>query len=354
MLDQSVTVTGGATSVISAQRVAIANASNVSRIFDVAASANLDVTGTFENANTTTANGLTKTGLGAMTLSGANTYSGPTSVNQGALLVNGSTAAASALTVSENATLGGTGTVNGPITINPNGTLAPGASIGTLNAGSSVTLSGRLAIEVNETTADRLNVTGNLNITNATLAITGTLGASEYLIATHGSRTGNSFATVTGLPSGYVVDYSNNQIRLVVAPVNPTFTSWIGDSYPTLSDKTSTGDPDFDGIPNALEYVLGGDPSQPDTGRAPTLMPDGDNLVFTFHRVDSSETADITLIVEAGSNLSAWPETYTINPGTPSPGVSIQDNGSAPDSITVIIPQGGNAKFVRLRVVVAQ
>jgi fibronectin-binding autotransporter adhesin len=54
-------------------------------------------------------------------------------------LVNGNqSAAAGAVTVAVNATLGGTGTIGGNTTIN--GTLAPGASIGALTFGGSVTL----------------------------------------------------------------------------------------------------------------------------------------------------------------------------------------------------------------------
>ena len=291
---------------------------------------------------------LAKEGAGTITLAGTNTYTGATAVNDGTLLVNGSINSTATVTVANTANLGGTGTINGPITVNANATLAPGASIGTLTAASAA-ISGKLAIEVNETAADRLNATGNLNITNATLAITGTLSAEEYLIASYGSLSGSAFASITGLPAGYDVDYSNNQIRLIA---NPTFGSWMEDNHPSLSDKTPTGDSDNDGLDNAVEYVLGGDLSQPDTGRAPTLTAGGGNLLFTFQRSEVSKTDDITLMVEAGPDLTSWPDTYHISPGTPSAGVSIQENGASPDTITVTIPQSGNAKFARLKVLV--
>ena len=65
----------------------------------------------------------------------ANTYTGTTTVSAGTLLVNGSTAAASAVTVNSGGTLGGSGTVNGTVLINNGAYLSPGASVGTLNTG---------------------------------------------------------------------------------------------------------------------------------------------------------------------------------------------------------------------------
>jgi autotransporter-associated beta strand protein len=74
--------------------------------------------------------GIAKQGATTLTLSGNNTYTGATTVEQGKLIVNGSVSS-SAVTVQSGATLGGSGTV-GSLTLN--GILAPGNSAGTTTA----------------------------------------------------------------------------------------------------------------------------------------------------------------------------------------------------------------------------
>ena len=68
---------------------------------------------------------LVKTGSGTLTLSGINSYTGPTNVDAGALIVDGSIAPSSLTTVQAGALLGGNGTVGSTI-IAAGGTLAPG------------------------------------------------------------------------------------------------------------------------------------------------------------------------------------------------------------------------------------
>ncbi len=116
---------------------------------------------------------LTKQGTGTVTMTGTNTLSGTTTVDEGRLVVNGSNAS-SAVTVSSNASLAGSGTV-GALTVS--GLLAPGGSVGTLNAGNTVfNPAGAFELEMYDWAGaagsgwDLLSITGDLTLSNTTMS----------------------------------------------------------------------------------------------------------------------------------------------------------------------------------------
>ena len=100
-----------------------------------ASGVDLQVSGVISGTNF----GVTKSGPGMLALSGANTYTGATTVSAGTLLVTGSTATGSVVTVSGAGTrLGGTGTIGGNITVNSGSILFAGNPL--LNAPTTGTL----------------------------------------------------------------------------------------------------------------------------------------------------------------------------------------------------------------------
>ncbi len=116
--------------------------------------------------------GLTKQGIGTLVLTGTNTYSGPTLVNQGRLAVNGSVT--SAVSVQSGGIVGGSGTV-GSLTARDGGTVAPGNSIGTLNVAGNVSFEpgSRYAVEVGPNgQSDRIQSSGSATIGGGEVAVT--------------------------------------------------------------------------------------------------------------------------------------------------------------------------------------
>ena len=136
------------------------------------------------------------------TLSGAISNGGLTKTGPGTLLLNG-TATVTEVIVSEG-TLGGNGAITGPVTVNSNGTLAPGTSIGTLTVSGDLTLAGNTSIEVNKTvgTKDLITGVGTLNYggTLTVANLSGTLTAGDsFVIASATTPVGN-FASIVGSP----------------------------------------------------------------------------------------------------------------------------------------------------------
>ncbi|RDL47226.1 Extracellular serine protease [Ensifer sp. M14] len=111
---------------------------------------------------------LTQTGTGKLTLTGVNTFTGDTAVKSGTLVVNGSSVNSRLTTIHRGARLGGTGTI-GNTTILSGGVHAPGNSIGTQTIAGNYTNNGVLQIEGTPLITDKLIVTGNVDISGATL-----------------------------------------------------------------------------------------------------------------------------------------------------------------------------------------
>jgi hypothetical protein len=213
-------------------------------------------------------------------------------------------------------------------------------AIGTLNTGS-VVLAGTLATEIDSTSGDLLNVSGNLNVTGGTVAFTllDTPVASKIIIAKYsGSLTGT--LSTSNLPTGYSLAYDTTakEIYITNLPTGTGFSIFM-DGFPSLSaaDKLPGADPDGDGLSNLVEYALAGsDPTVPNPS-AGTLA--GDLLSFTKRPLAVSN-GDISYAIEESITLGAAPNPWTV--------VTPAANNST--TISYALPTGQPQEFVRLKV----
>ena len=163
-------------------------------------------------ANGGSGGSFTKIGAGTLTLSGTNTYTGPTTINAGKLSVDG--LITSIVTVNGGGSLGGLGTT-GSVTVSNGGVVAPGGQQ-TLNINGNYTQNagGLLKIGVagtNPSLSDHLHVTGNATLAG-TLEITFQAGFLPHtgdvfkLLQIDGAVSG-SFSSITfrGVDTGFQV-----------------------------------------------------------------------------------------------------------------------------------------------------
>lgn len=170
--------------------------------------------------------GLVKTGAAHLTLSGNNSYTGPTSVTAGTLWVNGDQSAAKGnLTVNSGAFLGGVGTVGGATTIA--GTHVPGAASNvagtqTFGAGLSYTatslFSWTLASESTTTGFDRIVGNGALQVhDDAVFRIV--LGTALGVLDSSFWNSNRTWSTIfTGFTGG---NFSNSRLLVVDSGASP-------------------------------------------------------------------------------------------------------------------------------------
>jgi autotransporter-associated beta strand protein len=279
-----------------------------------------------------------KNGEGSWTLFGANSYTGDTTVSSGTLQL------------ADNATLHFVlGSLSG--------------SNNRISGSGTVVLDGDISIDTSA--ADGLFSGSWTIVDNATLTETFT---SNFTLTGFTDAGSNIWTKANGENKLYTFDESTGVLTLTSSL---SYASWIGGFFPGETNPAIVGasaDPDNDGIQNAAELVIGGNPATGmDSALAPTSElvsadPDGDTsfsdyMLFTYRRSDLSVAAGLTAACETDADLEGtW--TTAVN-GVSGVVILTDDNftftpaaAADTDRVRVYVPRGSNTKlFGRLSVI---
>lgn len=281
---------------------------------------------------------------GIMELGGANTHSGLTSINYGTLRLANPNAL-------QNSTLSGSaGAVEFASTITD-------FTLGGLEGSRNLALQDTTAVAIN------LKIGNNDAPTIHTGVISGPgnlvkIGSGMLSLNGSNTYTGNTTVEkgVLSVSSGYFADSSTvsiaagaqlvlntsaaldkvaklvlNNVTMAAGTYNSTTPIYgayfsgdgslvVGSAYDTWTnskglagaDALASADPDHDGISNALEFVIRGEPNPANpnsnsNGLLPTVTEDNNYLNFTYHRTDEANAmTGIFIGVEYGSDLTGW------------------------------------------------
>ncbi len=301
--------------------------------------------------------GLTKTGDGSLVLLSSCTaaHAGPTQVNGGALVVDGSITSGS-VTVGSGGTLAGSGTISPSSTVQNGGSISAGGTApGTLSLGADLTLAAGstwVADITSAVTSDRLAVTGSLTASGTIKPVlTGyapvegdTFDLADAASITGGTSFDFSAAVLTpGLTWDTSAFATDGSIK-VVAGANP-YNTWAADKGLTPLNNAMDDDPDLDGVINAFEFYLDGNPLAGDAPRITVSLAPG-HLRLTYRRRDDAETLSVT---PESSNALAAAVWTPLEHGVDGVTITIAENGAAPDDVEILIPVTDARRFARLR-----
>jgi autotransporter-associated beta strand protein len=207
-------------------------------------------------------------------------------------------------------------------------------------AGGRVVLLGSDSILQDTTSVIFQGSTGVLELSGGTETVGGLyFGTTPQMAGTWGA---------TGSGATYIDDVHFAGSGMLNVTTSPTFASWLTDKGLSVVTEGFEVDSNGNGIPNGLEFVLGGEPAIAGvTPPLPTVQLDGNNIVFTFKRADIA--ASLNPVVEFQTGLGgSW--STAVN-GT---NATIQvSNGTPMDTVTVTvtIPRSGASRmFARLKV----
>ena len=292
---------------------------------------------------------VSKNGTSVWAITGTNTYTGPTTVNSGTLLIEGDNSAATGIvTVFNGSFLGGNGSSGGTVQLSTGGGISTKITNWNGTSGTGHTTLTVPNATVNGTIAVSLDTSAMVNFTEEPRSFTllnagsvnGTLSPTPTVIAPNFPGTGSWSVSINN---------GDLQLNYSLASADP-YAAWATTNSLTQDNALATADPDHDGIQNLIEFIIDGNPNTAtEAGKLPSAMLSGNDMVFSYLR--SQAAAYLNPTVQYGSDLTAW---TTAANGINGVSINVTANVSpGTDQVRVTIPRSlasGAKLFARLNV----
>jgi autotransporter-associated beta strand protein len=318
----TLTINGGNLRAIDASRT-MTNAVTVGGNFTVDGSQALTLNGnmnlggavrsiTVDNTAATTfggilsgAGGVTKLGSGSLMMSGANTYTGNTQVDAGALIYNGTwgAGAGSAITIGSSGLFGGIGTWKGNLLNDGMVRPSAGGTVGKLTVNGTYGGSGNLGIAfASATSYDQLETSGNISLANTTL--------QPSLSGGYVPQSGTAFTNIVQSTGGTLgsTQFASIQPVSVTLVATPTYRASAVDVTIVRQYRSAAAAIPSASANEAAAYNMIADVSNSDNGDLETVLDEIDEMQ-TSEEVEqamgeiSPEKALTTLDVAADSGM---------------------------------------------------
>jgi hypothetical protein len=174
----------------------------------------------------------------------------------------------------------------------------------------------------------------------------GTSLANSVRIALRGNASGD-YISMDAVRISY--GSSAGLAEVVTGTTLTALQSWRQQYFGIISNTGSAADnadPDYDGIPNLLEYALNRNPTAPEVGKAPVSGMANSYLTLTFRKSTIAE--GITFHVQVSSDLASWSE---VNIAANTIGTSTDTDGTPVLTVRDDVQVGGaNRRFMRLMI----
>ncbi len=288
-------------------------------------------TGTIAGSGPGTANPTPVVGDGAVALTGANTYTGGTTVSSGSLLVLNTTGSATGtgpVSVGSGGLMGGTGSVSGIVTVDSGGHLSPGTSNGTITVGGlSLATGSILDLELSTASNDLIVSNGGLNLATGS-------GVNLFQTGTTSPYGINGIYTLFNIASGSIPSPStlNSNFSILNPAAGGNYNWGVSGTNITLT---------ITGLANAASWIHNGGGSWGDAANWSATVPNSAGDSASFGDATLLGTANVLLngdkAVGTLSFNNSLGASYSIDAGS---GGSLHLNNNA--NTVVVTDAGGN------------